>query len=179
MCNFPQPLLLISPGPENTNSKGNLKQLQTQVRALDLPIKFTYEKTITGWVGKPKGSLQILYKRGWIDPDKLSDYTEKGKMSEMGVLRKDKSLKILMERQQDFHSELTLLQFHERKLGCTIDQSPKCHPEIAGEEIELIWALAKLWYRRQPINLKRRKQQFQDLVQSSASTEHVVTLSQV
>ena len=79
------------------NPKGNLKQLQIQAKVLDLPIKFTYEKTITGWVGKPKGSLQILYERGWIDPDKLSGYTEKRKMSEMGVLRKDKSLKILME----------------------------------------------------------------------------------
>ena len=43
--------------------KGNLKQLQTQAIALHLPIKYTYEKMITGWVGKPKGSLQILYKR--------------------------------------------------------------------------------------------------------------------
>ena len=115
--------------------KGNVKQLQKQAKDINLPVRYTYEKILPGWVGKPKGSLQILYERGWIDPNDLSSYTEKGTMSDMGVLRKRTSLKLLMELQQDFHAELTLLQFHGVKLGAIIDRSPKCHPEIAGKGI--------------------------------------------
>jgi hypothetical protein len=162
-----------------TEPKGTVKELQKQAKDLNLPTKYSYEQILPGWVGKPKGSLQILDERGWIDPDDLSSYTENGTMSEMGILRKDTSLKLLMERQQDFHAELTLLQFHAKKLGATLDRSPKCHPELAGEGIEYVWALAKLWYRRQPISLKRRKQQFHLLVLKATSRDDVLSLDKV
>ena len=87
----------------------------------------------------------------------------------MGLLLEDTSIKFLMQKQQDFMSELTLLQFHGNKLGVTIDRSPKCHPEIAGEGIEFIWAIAKLYYREQPISRKRTKSNFLGLVKESFS----------
>ena len=110
----------------------------------NLPVKFTTEIIEEGWLGKPKGSLQVLFERGWLDPSNLSKYTEKGRHDNMGLLLEDTSIKLLMQKQQDFMSELTLLQFHGNKLGVTIDRSPKCHPEITGEGIEFIWAIAKL-----------------------------------
>ena len=159
--------------------KGNLKQLQQKANELNLPVKKTEEIIEPGWVGKPKGSLQILYERGWIDPTNLSSYTAKGTRDEMGILRNETSINLLMERQQDFHAELTLLQFHRAKLGAIVDRSPKCHPEIAGEGIEYVWALAKLWYRRQPINLKRKKEQFHSLVRDATATAEVLNIMKV
>jgi hypothetical protein len=52
------------------NPSGLLPQLQDQCKALNLPITYTEEVTIEGWCNKPKGSLQILFERGWIDPEK-------------------------------------------------------------------------------------------------------------
>jgi hypothetical protein len=42
--------------------------------------------------------------------------------------------------------ELTLLQYYAQEMGVKVDRAPKWHPEIAGEGIEYIWALAKLYY---------------------------------
>jgi hypothetical protein len=41
-----------------------------------------------------------------------------------------------MEQLSDFQDEETLLQYHGRMLGVKVDQTPKCHPEMAGEGIE-------------------------------------------
>jgi hypothetical protein len=36
-----------------------------------------------GWLYKPKGSLQILYERGFIDERNLSKYSNKGKTNQL------------------------------------------------------------------------------------------------
>jgi hypothetical protein len=107
-----------------------------------------------GWVGKAKGSLQILYERGWIDPEQWWRYTDKGQLDEMGILMECTSLHLLMQKQSDFATELTLLQFYGSKMGATVDRTPKCHPELAREGIEYIWAMAKLYYRHQLLTWK-------------------------
>ena len=56
-----------------------------------------------------------------------------------------------MKLQTDFINELTLLQFFGSKLGAIVDQMPKCHPEIVGEGIEYVRALAKSFYCCSPI----------------------------
>ena len=61
-----------------------------------LPIKFSTEIIEEGWLGKPKGSFQIFFERGWLDPSNLSKYTEKGCQDEMGMLLEDTSIKLLM-----------------------------------------------------------------------------------
>jgi hypothetical protein len=120
-------------------------------------------------VGKPKGAFQILYERGWINPSKPRNYTEKGKMDEMGNVIEKSSINLLMMKQTDFASELTLLQFHGNRLGIIINRTPKCHPELAGEGIEYIWALAKLYYHYKPLSLKRSKDSFRALVNDCLS----------
>ena len=97
-----------------------------------------------------EGKMQILFERGWIDPERIHCYTAKG--------NGDDSLSItkLMKKQEDFKNEETLLQYHARKLGVFLDQT--------GEGIEYGWALSKLAYRRSPIHLKRSKECFQQLV---------------
>jgi hypothetical protein len=124
---------------------------------------------LEGWVGKPKGSLHILYKRGWIDPEQWQRYTDRGQIDEMGILMECTSLNLLMQKQSDFATELTLLQFYCSKMGATVDRTLKCHPELAGEGIEYVWAMAKLYYRHQLLMQKQSKAKFVELVNESLS----------
>jgi len=39
-----------------------------------------------GWVGKPKGMLQILWEQGLIDERKLASYTNDGRKDADGAL---------------------------------------------------------------------------------------------
>jgi hypothetical protein len=144
---------------------GNLKQLQEKAKALSLPVTYLEDVIREGWVGKPKGALQILYERGWIDPTNIKKYTEKGSVSKFGILDETTSTTLLLAKQPDFIGELTLLQYYATKLGVTADRTPKCHPELAGEGIEYLWALAKLFYRGARIERKRNRNMFNRLVQ--------------
>jgi hypothetical protein len=148
---------------------GSLKQLQDQCKRLDIPITCEVEVVEDGWIGKPKGSFQILYERGWIDVTKMRKYTERGKVNEMGIMDESFSTSQLIKKQPDFIGELTLLQYYAKKMGATVDRSPKCHPEIAGEGIEYVWALAKLYYRGKPIEQKRTKKKYRELVDECLS----------
>jgi hypothetical protein len=161
-----------------SNPVGSAKQMQEQCRSLNLPVTKREEIVQEGWVNKPKGSLQILYERGWIDPTIVKRYTEKGRLDEMGILIESTSINLLMQKQIDFTSELTLLQYYGSQMGVSIDRTPKCHPEIAGDGIEYVWALAKLFYRYQPISRKRSKEFFRSLVEESLSVANL-TLSRV
>ena len=69
-----------------------------------------------------------------------------------------------MSKQPDFLEEETLLQHYARELGVEPDNSPKCHPEIAGDGIEYDWVYAKLHYRAQLLSKKKSKDNFQALV---------------
>ena len=129
-----------------------------------IPVTKMERKLVTtGWFGKPKGTLQVLWERGWIDPTNLNKYTQKGKKG--GVTDLNNSLDYLMSLQSDFVNEKTMLQFIGEKLGCIIDRTPKCHPEMAGDGIEYEWAMAKLWYRRQKMERKKGKDKFHALVE--------------
>jgi hypothetical protein len=46
-------------------------------------------------------------------------------------------------------------------------------PEMAGEGIEYIWVMAKLYYRRQSLNRKRTMKQFRQLVDECLSNRNV------
>ena len=98
----------------------------------------------------------------------LHHYTEKGKKEKYEVPSDPTgcnfSIERILAKQADFCNELTLLQYHARKLGALVDRSPKCHPELAGEGIEYLWGLAKLWYRKSPISSKRSKELSRKLV---------------
>jgi hypothetical protein len=160
------------------NPTGSLKHLQAQCMSLDLPTTYTQEKIQEGWVGKPKGALQILYEQGWVDPERWRKYTDKGRINEMGILQENTSLHLLMQKQTDFTTEMTLLQFYGSKMGVVIDRTPKCHPEIAGEGIEYLWATTKLYYRNQPLSRKKSKEKFEGLVNECLSRNNL-TLSHV
>ena len=115
------------------------------------------------------------------NPSRISEYTKKGKKDDGNVLaiddsKEEYSLDKLIQQQDDFKHEMSLLQYHASKLGVILDHSPKCHPEIAGEGIEYAWAFSKQEYRRSPITKKRKKQKCWELVKCCFDNKGVLNL---
>jgi hypothetical protein len=54
-----------------------------------------------------------------------------------------------------------------------VERTPKCHPELAGDGIEYVWALAKLYYHHQPLSRKRCKEKFRKLVDEILSVKNI------
>ena len=160
-----------------TDPRGTKAKLQDKCKEMGIPIQADVPVVLEGWVGKSKGALQILYERGWIDPLKIHLYTGDGRVNDDGAV--EYSIRQLMKQQTDFVQEVTLLQYHAQKLGTTLDRSPKCHPEIAGEGIEYVWALSKMNYRRAPISEKRNRAKFRQLVHVSTSPMTVLNINRV
>ena len=153
-------LIKILKDEKQIEAKGNLKKIQQLARNNNIPLQHDVPVILEGWVGKPKGMLQILYERGFLDPTKINSYTLQGKKDEYGHTVKGTSHKEMMSSLVDFSEEETLLLYHGALLNVIVDRTPKCHPEIAGEGIEYDWAAAKQYYRLLRIKEKRRKQSF-------------------
>ena len=157
-------------------TNGQKRHLQERCIEHFIPIQEQRKKIIEGWLHKPKGMLQILWERGFLDSGTYKGkaiydaYTVGGKKHRSGAPIEGSGLFDLMSSQPDFVNEITLLQYftEQRSLpaGCqlTIIRSPKCHPELAGEGIEYDWAAAKQFYRRQKLKDKRTKDKFGKLV---------------
>ena len=155
---------------------GTREALQKLCIDNNIPISEEISKIVEGWEGKPKGMIQVLWERGFIDPTKgIKDYTLNGRKDMFGNCILDTSLKEMMESLLDFMQEETLLQYHGRMSGVVVDRTPKCHPELAGEGIEYCWGCAKGYYRRLPISKKRGKVNFKAAVKQSLSVETVLT----
>ena len=161
------------------NPVGGRSKLVEQCLKLGISTKYSEEAISEGWSGKPKGSLQVLFERGWLNPDKIHMYTKNGK-KDTDNLDGDAtgcnfSIKALMKLQSDFMNEITLLQFYGKELGLIINRTPKCHPELAGEGIEYAWAIAKIFYRKSDISEKRTKDKFRSLVRKSTCPDTSLT----
>jgi hypothetical protein len=61
-----------------------------------------------------------------------------------------------MEQLSDFQDEETLLQYHGKMLGVKVNQTPKCHPGMAGEGIEYSWVAAIVFYCCLPLSEKNK-----------------------
>ena len=144
-------------------ASGRKKQLQQAAQARGIPIFEETEAVIEGWLGKPKGLLQVAWERGFIDPtisNPKNYYTIVGRKNALGILMPETSLKQILANCSDFEEEETMLQSMGRNMGVLVDQTPKCHPELAGEGIEYSWGCAKNRYHQLPIAEKKRKEKF-------------------
>ena len=137
---------------------------------------------VKGWQGEPKGLLQVLWERGFIDQSKPRRYySMKGTKDDANIIRPDSCLVKMMEACTDFEEEQTLLQkmvesMSDRPGQFSLDRSPKCHCELAGEGIEYAWGCSKNWYRNQTMSEKKGKKNFLALVQRSISREQLTTV---
>ncbi len=154
-------------------ANGRKKALQQAAEARGISPVGEYEEIKEGWVGKPKGLLQVCWERGLLNPtvpniDKA--YTINGWKNCLGIQDNDYSLKHLLGECLDFEEEEAMLQAMGCSLGVLVDRTPKCHPELAGEGIEYSWGCAKNYYRRLPLEEKRKKK-FMGSVRKSLAME--------
>ena len=81
----------------------HVRKVEDKCAELGVSIKTPEEDAIAeGWVGKPKGMLQVLWERGHIDETRIKQYTVNGKKDAYGVIDLSKSLKNLMATCTDF-----------------------------------------------------------------------------
>ena len=177
---------LIDQIKEKTGMKkvrGNLDEVQKLATNLNIPTKTTSKKILEGWVGKPKGMMQVLWERGFLNPSKSSN-----ELMRLYRFKKDKqtkqdipgtSLIEIIENLPDFKTKLTLLQFWASQLGVIVKCSPKFHPEIAGEGVEFCWALGKNTYRTHGVEEQRTKSKYLQLEKECTCSETVITKQEV
>ena len=150
-----------------------LGQLTKLAGRYSLSTIFEDSQKIPGWLGKPKGMLQVLWERGLINPNiPLQKYKIRGhKDATTGKIVEGTSLRELMQKQLDFQTERTYLQSLGRDIGIMVVHSPKVHPEIAGCGIETIWAVIKMRFRSQPIQDKMTGKAFIATAEDCASRD--------
>ena len=80
--------------------------------------------------------LKIFWERGYIDEFKPKEYTVNGKKNAYDTINLSTALKKMLSSCTNFSEEEYLLQSMGRKLGVTINHTPKRHAEPDGEGIE-------------------------------------------
>lgn len=143
--------------------------LRTFAAQHGLATTYVKQKKESGWVNQPKGMLQVLWERGFIDPANYKKYTKDGPKGANGKRDKNFSLVHLLSECPDFENELTALQHLGKKLGTEVICTPKYHAEMAGEGVEYCWALAKNWYKRLPLKERKTREQFEAKVKEAFS----------
>ena len=135
-------------------------------------------RMIVGWCGAPKGMLQVLWERGWIDETALSEY-QKISTDDDGKIIDERSLVVLMASCLDFANEISELQTVGEKLGIEVMLTPKFHCEIAGEGIEYAWGVSKSMYRSMKLADKRSLAGFHNLVKNRCLTTQAIPIESV
>ena len=125
-------------------TKDKIEQL---AKEHDFSLTCSVEVVKEGWLGKPKGLLQVLWERGWINKNRVSEYSLKGTKNQI-----DKEGNILPEHQRfvlrslmmecaDFKEEKSAMEVLLDGLSAKSSNnqsikllvSPKYHCELAGE----------------------------------------------
>ena len=75
-------------GIDTTKKRYLVTDLLTMCNENNIDVNKTQSNDIPGWVGKPKGMLQILYERGYIDPNLVTNprsmrYSKMGKKEDV------------------------------------------------------------------------------------------------
>jgi hypothetical protein len=162
----------------NDRRNYRLAELQEIARSHNIDTKIEKTRVKKGWEGQPKGLLQVLWERGWIDEGRLDRYTMDPATDEDGEVlegAEDWSLRCLMASCLDFAEEMTALQHVGHELGVSVIITPKFHAELAGEGIEYSWGISKGVYRRKPLQSKKRKESFKMLVRECTSKDILAT----
>jgi hypothetical protein len=168
------PLNVMNP----TRNKYKLTELQELAIANNIDTKKEITREKKGWEGQPKGLLQVLWERGWIDEGNLDKYTMDPATDADGEVlegAEEWSLRILMASCLDFAQEMTALEHVGSELGVSVIITPKFHAELAGEGIEYSWGISKALYRRKPLISKKGKEAFKALVMECSSRDVIHT----
>ena len=131
------------------------KELHEIVKSYNISIEIEEDVIKEGWLGAPKGMLQLLYERKMIDVHNLNLYSLSGKKNQKDIAGnvlpqfQKYVLKKLMNDLTDFKEERTAMEvlFEDlSNLGSPsihMLTSPKYHCGISGEGVELAWGFSK------------------------------------
>ncbi|KAI2491671.1 hypothetical protein MHU86_22879 [Fragilaria crotonensis] len=120
-------------------------ELQELARNNSIETHKEVDKILSGWEGKSKGMLQVLWERGLIDPSELDKYTVDGKKDTIsGKIDLRYSLRHLIAECADFKDEETALQYLGSQLGITVLLTPKFHAELAGKALNFAGVTQRL-----------------------------------
>ena len=135
-----------------------------------------------GYVGKPKGMLDVLFERGLLDPERLKggkdgnkiEYTKDAKTID-GIPDESYSLSSMLAQCRDFQNEPTAMEELTELLGHKQEKTPKKHPEIAGRGIEYCWGKAKMTFRHNN-NYSPNAKNLEGRVRDALDSSTVLTL---
>ena len=156
-------------------------ELKKHAQKHNIPLTLTEKIYKYGWMDANKGLLQVLWERGKINVDKKNEYSLQGKEHQKdengNVLDEFKPylLQKLMSECTDFKEEKSALEDLFDKLSAkggnkiSLLESPKYHPEVAGEGIELAWGYLKRYFRSLSLEKKRGRKNFENAVKDSVS----------
>ena len=165
-----------------------MDELRQQARRFDVPLTIEEEVIQPGWVGQNKGLLQVLWERGWIDGRNIRKYKLEASARDKnddGTIKQEAKpylLRDLMATCADFQEEISAMQYLFEQLSSrgtnkiSLVDTPKYHPEMAGEGIEYSWGLGKRKYRSIAYEDKKGKEKFLEAVRVSigyVTKEHV------
>ena len=119
---------------------GKVKEVTERARAAGIPTNAKKAKMIAGCMNKPIGLMELLCRRGFIDPSNPN----KPSIKELVKLAKDVP---------DFKNEKSEIELSMDKLNVEIVFTPKAHCELAGRGIEYIWGVSKTSFRRENATL--------------------------
>jgi hypothetical protein len=177
-------LMVMLKNAINLQPKKRLTVAQLCQRAieLDLPTYLDEDIIQQGWCGAAKGMLHILWERGWINEERIEEYTMTGKKHHFEVSDNGKQqikdeykqfqLPDLLSNCEDFANELTELEHLAERLSTQqstvqVLMTTKYHCEIAGEGIEMSWGYAKRCFKSLPLKDRRTKALFHRSVRES------------
>jgi hypothetical protein len=107
---------------KGVHTGGHKKELQKRYEEAGISVQITIQEITEGWEGKPKEMLQILFERGFINPERMNEYTVDGKNDAFGNHVTDTCLRYWMDQLSDFQDEETLLQYHGRQIEGKVDR---------------------------------------------------------
>jgi len=111
----------------NVMSKKLLRDLKLIASGAGINAKkIVTHRTVSGWQGKGKGLLQILWERGFIDENKIRSYKVRSN-NEDGNMIPEMSLAHLMENCFNFDNEMSQLEFVCKSLGVRAVITAKFH----------------------------------------------------
>ena len=162
---------------QNKNSM-NLDDINKICKTHKISTFHKIKKVIPGWEGKPKGLLQVLWERGWINKDEHKKY-RMCYMDDSHSCVDKYSLLTLMDNCEDFKNEITQIEHFSKELDVEVIFTTKYHPELAGEGIEYSWGVAKSVYRKIRLENKKGKENFIQNVKTCLSSKNVLTKENV
>lgn len=106
-------------------------------------------------------------------------YSLIGKKDAEGRLIPGTSLKAMLDDEEDFKEEVSMVEYIAGLCGIQVFATTKGHPEIAGDGIENCWAVGKQTYRAMPRNTRDTKEKFMAAMDKafSASTLSRLTVN--